>query len=112
MVFKFEKVMISLQIDLQDGFKNDSVQVNVNNEEVFREEQITTDLRCLLAKQFKISVAGGVARIKVNIPMQNLVAYKSFMVDSETYLGISIEEPGTQNRKIKFRVLEEPFSYF
>lgn len=106
------KETFPLHIHLQDGFKDDTIILELNNEEVLRQEKITTDLRTAIAKRFITSVTKGRVNVKVEIPSLKLVSNSEIMVDSEIYLGISITEPRTPNRKIEFFVSKERFTYY
>lgn len=75
-------------------------------------KHVTTDLRTSVAKQFTTKVTSGEVTIKINIAPQNLVDNYKFMIDSETYLGISIIEQDLPNRKLVFLVSKQPFIYF
>ena len=104
--------MITLSIHLQDGFQNDTVILEINNKEVFKEEHITTDLRTALAKGFTTNVSSGKVTLNVNVTTKNLVDNYKFIIDSETYIGVSIMEPESPNKKINFSLSKEPFMYF
>jgi len=106
------KETVPLHIHLQDGFRDDSLKLELNNEEVLREDKVTTDLRIARAKKFTISVPRGRLVVKVEILTLGLVGDYKFKVDSETYLGISVAEPETPEKKIEFLVSNEPFIYF
>lgn len=103
--------MVIINMHLQDGFKDDTVILEVNNKEVFKGEHITTDPRIALAKQFKTNVSNGEVEVKVNITTKDLMDNYIFMINSETYLGISIMKPESPNRKIRFVLSTDPFAY-
>ena len=104
--------MITLSIHLQDGFQDDTVILEINNKEVFKEEHITTDLRIALAKGFTTHVSSGEVTLKVNVTTKNLVDNYKFKINSETYIGVSIMEPESPNKKIEFSLLKERFEYY
>jgi hypothetical protein len=105
--------MVTLNIDLQDGFEDDTVILEINNKKVFEEEHITTGLRDAVAKQnIRIPISSGEVQVKVNITTKNLVDNYKFISDSGTYLGIRIVETESANKEIKFSVSKEPPHYF
>jgi hypothetical protein len=107
------KAMVTLNIDLQDGFEDDTVILEINNKKVFEEEHITTGLRDAVAKQnIRIPISSGEVQVKVNITPKNLVDNYKFTSDSGTYLGIRIVETESANKEIKFSVSKEPPHYF
>jgi hypothetical protein len=105
--------MVLLNIDLQDGFQDDTVIVKANNNEVFREEKVKTDLRISLAKQLKppINVTSGEVELQVTIPTKDLADSYKFIASSDIYIGISVVNPGLKNEKIQFSISDEPFPY-
>ena len=111
-VYMEDKAIFTLNIDLQDGFNDDTVILEINNKEVFKEEHITTDLRIALAKGFTTHVSSGEVTLKVNVTTKNLVDNYKFKINSETYIGVSIMEPESPNKKIEFSLSKERFEYY
>ena len=111
-VYMEDKAIFTLNIDLQDGFNDDTVILEINNKEVFKEEKITSNPTIALAKKFTTNISSGEVNLKVNITTKNLVDNYKFTIDSETNLGISIMEPKSPNKKIEFSLSKEPFTYF
>jgi hypothetical protein len=107
-----KKAVANLVIDLQDGFKDDTVILRINNDEFFRKEHITTDLRISLATRFTTNINGGEVQVEVIIPTKDLIDNYKFIINSENYLGISIVESELPNKKIKFILSQKPFVYF
>jgi len=103
--------MVLLHIDLKDGFQDDTVIIKVNNSEEFRKEHITTDLRIALATKFTTNVTSGEVELQAIIPSKDLADSYKFIASSETYIGISIMDPGLPNEKIQFSISDEPFAY-
>ena len=107
-----KKAVTNLVIDLQDGFKDDTVILRINNDEVFRKKHITTDLRISLATRVTTNINSGEVQVEVIIPTKDLIDNYKFIINSESYLGISIVESELPNKKIKFILSQEPFVYF
>jgi hypothetical protein len=110
-VYSEDKKMVVLHIDLKDGFQDDTAIIKVNNNEEFRKEHITTDLRISLATKFITNVTSGDVELQVIIPSKDLADSYKFIASSETYIGISIMDPGLPNEKIQFSISDEPFAY-
>jgi hypothetical protein len=104
--------LIALAVDLQDGFSDDIVLVKINNEEIFRKEHVTSDLRIGLATRFTTNLGCGEVQVQVTIPTKNLTGKYKFIMNSKTHLGISITEPDSSTQKVSFLQSQEPFSYF
>ena len=80
-----------MRVDLQEGFKDDLVEMYVNGEKVVEREGVTTKPTLGFALSREIDVPEGTVEIEIKVPTQNLS--KVFSVDtSETpHLGISIQ---------------------
>lgn len=100
----------TLFVDIQEGFKDDTVIVKVNGNDVFKKEHITTSLLEGPAASFSIDVNEGLAIVKAVVPHRNLQGSQEFQVDSDIYLGISIIESDRQE-KIRFITRDRPFGY-
>jgi hypothetical protein len=105
------KTTTTLVINLQEGFTDDMVVLRVNNKEVFRQEHITSNILIGLATVFTMQATSGEVHVDVIIPSKDLVDNYKFIIESKAYLGISIIEPKSSNRKIKFYLSREPFFY-
>lgn len=98
--------MVTLSINFQDGFTDDTIVLQVNGEEVFRKEHVSTKLLLGLADSFKTEVETGPVRIEVNVQTKGIEKTFLLEVSSDTYIGISIV-----NGMIEYIVSDEPFGY-
>lgn len=98
--------MSTLRVDLQEGFKDDAVDLRVNGQDGFQKEGVTTKLLLGLASSAEIEVPNGTVTIEIKVPTKNLAKTISLEVPSAKYLGISIA-----NGKIEHIVSHEPFGY-
>lgn len=99
--------MVLLHIALQDGFLNDEVIIQVNDEEVFHESQVKTRFQIGLAASFETNVPEGSVNVKVTLPEKKLAQSTLLEISAPTYLGISITADG----KLVFHVSNEQFRY-
>ena len=99
--------MVTLQIDLQDGFSSDIVRVLVDGQPVLELEDVSTDYSIGLAASAETEVAPGLHRVEVTLPSQQLSAIQDVRMADSLYLGVSIDEG-----RIEFRISQEPFVYF
>jgi hypothetical protein len=118
-----EDRVISLHIELQDGFEDDTVVIKVynNGNQIFDKTQahVTTNLAISLARdstgQYSIfqltKIQSGEVEVKVNIPSKHLADGYKFIINSRTYLAISIAEREPPNKKIMFVKSNEPFPH-
>lgn len=98
--------MVTLTIDLQGGFQDDTVLVLVNGAQVFRKAHIRTLLPLGVADSFTTDVASGPVSVQIHVETKNLVDTISLDVSADTYLGISVE-----NERIDYIVSDDPFGY-
>jgi hypothetical protein len=99
--------MSLLHISLQDGFLNDEVIIQVNEEEKFHKSQVKTRFQVGLATSFETDVPDGSVNVKVTLPEKNLTQSTVLEISAPTYLGISITADG----QIDFQMSNEQFRY-
>lgn len=98
--------MVTLAIDLQDGFEDDRVLVRVNGEEVFHKEQISTKLLLGLADSFETEVEKGPVSLEIRVETRDIVETVPLDVSADIYLGVSIV-----NGMLDYTVSDKPFGY-
>ena len=76
-----------MRFDLQDGFKNDRVELYVNGVKVFEEQGVTTRRQLGFALSSEIDVPAGPLELEIRIPTRQLS--KTISVDTPN-IGISI----------------------
>lgn len=101
-----EVAMTPLAIDLQDGFTDDLVVIQVDDQEIFRKEGVQTSLLLGYADLVEIEVPEGTVNVEIILPSRNLSETLELQVSKATYLGISI-----QDGNIQYRVADKPFGY-
>lgn len=104
---KIRKGCMLLKIDLQEGFSEDTVVIQVNNREVFRKRGVTTKMILGLADSIELEVPDLSAIIKVALPSKGLSETISLPLDAPVYLGLSV-----MNSQIAYIVDQKPFAYF
>ena len=98
--------MPTLNIDLQDGFDNDTVIICINGEEVFNQGAITTNQMLGFAEQFTTACHGERVLVTVKVISRNLERRLDIPLDNIAGLGISII-----NGEIFIRQSDTPFAY-
>lgn len=98
--------MVTLSIDFQDGFANDTVVLHVNGDEVFRKEDVSTNLLLGKADALETVVKTGQIVIEINIQTRDIAMTIPLEISADTYLGISVV-----NGRIEYVVSDEPFGY-
>ena len=58
---------MTLRVRLGDGFRNDTVSLRVNGEQVFHKSGVTTDLRLSRADSVDLPVGSQVVRLEVSV---------------------------------------------
>lgn len=99
--------MVTISIDFQDGFTDDTVVLKLNREEVFRKEAVSTKLLLGKADSFKTEVETGPVNIEVNVQTKGIAKTFLLEVSADTYIGISIV-----NGMIEYILSNEPFGYY
>ena len=79
-----------LNVDLQEGFSNDTVSIRVDGTEVFSKKNVTTKQMIGLAESFTVQVPNGPFNLQLDVPMRNLKKVITLKMDNVLYLGISI----------------------
>ena len=98
--------MVTLSIDFQEGFANDTVVLHVNGDEVFRKEDVSTKLLIGKADALKTTVETGQVVIEINIQTRDIAMTIPLEISADTYLGIS-----AVNGRIEYVISDEPFGY-
>ncbi len=101
-----QPLKVTLGIDLQDGFADDTVVVKVKENEVFQKEHINTSMLLGFATTFKTEVRQGRVSVKVEIPTKNIKRTIMLEILNDVYLGISVV-----NSIIDYIISDEPFGY-
>jgi hypothetical protein len=99
--------MSTLSVALQDGFKDDSVVLTVNDREVFRKSGVSTNLVIGLAEHLETQVDGNEARIQIEISSRSKQKSATVRIADTPNVGISIGPDGTP----EISVSREPFRY-
>ena len=98
--------MVTLTIDLQEGFQEDKVVLYVNGEEVYRKDQVRTKRLLGMAGSFTTEVETGSVNVEIRVETKHLAKTIPLEISDDTYLGISIV-----NGVIDHIVSDEPFGY-
>lgn len=97
---------ITLSIDLQEGFVDDTVIVRINNKEIFQKEHLTTNKLLGISASFKTEVVRGMSNIEIKILNRRIEKIISIDVSAPIFLGISV-----QKDKVDYVISAEPFGY-
>lgn len=100
--------MVILHIALQDGFRNDTVVVRVNQREVYRRTGVSTNLAISRADAFEVEVEEGAVRVEVELPGRNRSGAVSLEPAQTPYLAVEIAPEGS----LLLTPSAEPFRYF
>ncbi len=98
--------MPKLQIDLQEGFAGDTVELWVNHQLAARYESVSTDLRVSLAQSHALELPPGDYHVEIRLPNRAIRASTDLSLQQDLYLGASIND----NRML-LRLQTENFIY-
>jgi len=91
---------------LQEGFANEEVHIHCNDVNLYKKENVTTDIRYGLADSFEVTLQDGMNRVKISLPKRSIDQEFQIQSRSPQYVGISLEDG---DLKLKFS--DEPFGY-
>ncbi len=99
--------MASLGIDLQDGFRDDTVVVRVDGIVASRESGVTTRTSIGLARSLTLELDGAFVQLEIELPDREIC--ESFKIDlaRPTFIGVSLTLDGELTMRREFR----PFGY-
>jgi hypothetical protein len=98
--------MVLLHVAFQDGFTGDTVIAQVNEEVVFRKENVKTRTQIGLADSFEMNVEKGPVSVQVHLPLRNLSETIVLQVSEAVYVGVSI-----YHDRIDYRISDRRFRY-
>jgi hypothetical protein len=98
--------MSVLRVDLQDGFQEDIVVIQVNDGDELKKESVTTMPQVGYAGSIEMMVEPGPVRLRVSVPTRDLSDTTTVDVSEDLYVGVSIEDAG-----LAYRVSSEPMGY-
>ena len=95
-----------LHVALQEGFSDDTVMIQLNDEPIFERSDVKTDVRIGRADAIDVQLREGRNRLRVTLPERNISG--SVIVQSQTaiYVGVSVDQAS-----VEFTVSDEPFGY-
>lgn len=83
---------VKVGFDLQDGFRDDCVEVFMGESKLMEQEHVTTHLMIGKAASFELSLPRGPVSLTVSVPTQELSATVDLEAQENTYVGIFVEE--------------------
>ena len=101
-----EQAMITLGIDLQEGFESDQVVIDINGQEFFRQEKVETKLLLGYGETLIFQVPQGNTTIIVSLPQKKQEKTIKLDLKKDTYLGISVTPSG-----LEYITSDKPFFY-
>ncbi len=96
-----------LVIDLQEGFSDDTVEIQVGEQRVFHKEGVNTDYAIGLADSVGVQIHAGFVKVGVSVVSSLLSESIMLKVSTTVYLGVSIVD-----NVINFIVPDERFLYY
>jgi hypothetical protein len=97
----------TIQIDLQEGFEKDTVQMFIDGQEVYNEQKVQTRYQISHADTIKYETTHASVNIEIYLSEKNIKSTIYIDVRQTPYLGINISTDG----KIIFNPSSKPFGY-
>jgi hypothetical protein len=104
---RMEGRMTEITVDLQDGFKDDTVTVSAGGREVMREEGVTTRFQIGMARSLQVAVPEGEVTLEVEVSTKNARATVAIDTSKPVFVGVSLTTEG----ELEIRVQERLFGY-
>jgi hypothetical protein len=96
----------SLVIAFEDGFLNDTIDIRVNNKQIYFMQNVSTKRVLGLASWTQIEGLEGSIVIHINVPSKNISERLALVIFKKMYIAISIK-----NGELLHRVSDEPLGY-
>lgn len=82
--------MPSLTINLEEGFRDDTVVLKVNESEVLRRTGVSTDLSAGLAGSVEVQVPEGSIHLQISVPTKSLFRALELQVVADLSVRVSV----------------------
>jgi hypothetical protein len=102
-----EAGMVEVTIDLQDGFKDDTVVISAGGRELVREQAVSTRFQIGKAKSLRVALPEGQITLTVEVPTQNRRATVPLDTTRPVFVGVSLTTEG----ELEVRTQAQPFGY-
>jgi hypothetical protein len=102
-----EGQMVEVTVDLQDGFKNDTVVISAQGQELLREEAVTTRFQIGKAKSLQLAMPAGEVTLNVEVPTKDARTTVAIDTSKPMFVGVSLTTEG----RLEVKVQERPFGY-
>jgi hypothetical protein len=99
--------MVEVTIDLQDGFKDDTVVISAGGRELVREQAVSTRFQIGKAKSLRVALPEGQITLTVEVPTQNRRATVPLDTTRPVFVGVSLTTEG----ELEVRTQAQPFGY-
>jgi hypothetical protein len=96
----------TVEIHLQEGFKDDTVIIRADGHELSHKDEVTTKLLLGYADVVEIEIPEGQVKLEIMLPSRNISKMVEVQIPEEKYLGVSVRPGGVE--VIKSR---QPFGY-
>ena len=96
-----------MRLDLQDGFFNDTVVINIDGKEIFRKTDVKTRFQIGLALSEDLSLPENASNLEITIPLKKISKTIKIHGSEPLFLGVSL----TQDAKLECRISDKPFGY-
>jgi hypothetical protein len=102
-----EGEMVEVTVDLQDGFKDDTVVISAQGKELLRDEAVTTRFQIGKAKSLQLAMPAGEVTLNVEVPTKDARTTVPIDTSKPVFVGVSLTTEG----RLEVKVQERPFGY-
>ncbi len=86
---------VNLQLDLQEGFDDDTIVILIDGKEAWRKKGVKTRYQIGLAESFSTTVPTGTVKITIEQPDRHQSQNIILQVDVQTYVGVVRNDDGS-----------------
>ena len=98
--------MTKLQIELQEGFNGETVEIASGSQLLARRENVRTRMQIGLADRLSVDLPEGPRTVEIRIPERGAAARSTVDAARTPFLGVSLREEGPV-----LRASDTPFRY-
>jgi hypothetical protein len=98
---------MNLQINLQDGFNGDEVNISINGKQVYHKKDVRTRTQIGLADMIETRISSGQVSLEIQLVNRQISKVIDTQVTDTLHIGISV----SPQNQIVYHIQDTPFYY-
>ena len=99
--------MHPLNINLQEGFEDDTVVIRVNGAEVLHQQHVKTRQQIGFAAETTATVPAGTVALEIALPVKGITGNIDIDMQAPMWAGVSLDSGSV----LQFKISQTPFGY-